>query len=160
MNWWPLGISDASNLIFSPGYFSPRKFKLLKGCSSNCFEQKRKMLWKIISRYYTVMLCSFAMICVFLSGLGFWELHKLHNTHSGGGQRSTMGTEKPAPVVPPVLCIDLILPVTEWEDEKCSNATWTISVNWAGQFVFQWRLPTTIVFPFPRKYHSWAWADH
>ena len=44
MNWWPLGISDASNLIFSPGYFSPRKFKLLKGCSSNCFEQKRKML--------------------------------------------------------------------------------------------------------------------
>ena len=90
MNWWPLGISDASNLIFSPGYFSPRKFKLLKGCSSNCFEQKRKMLWKIISRYYTVMLCSFAMICVFLSGLWFWELQKLHNTHSADGQWITM----------------------------------------------------------------------
>ena len=48
------------------------------------------ILWKIISRYYTVMLCSFAMICVFLSGLWFWELQKLHNTHSADGQWITM----------------------------------------------------------------------
>ena len=75
-------------ILFSHLDISPQKFKLLKGWS--CFEQKRKMLWEIISRYYTVMLCSFAMICVFLSGLWFRELEKLHNTHSAGWQWITM----------------------------------------------------------------------
>ena len=88
MNWWRLGISDASSLIFLTWIFLPRNFKLLKGWS--CFQQKPEMLWKIISRYYTVMLCSFAMICVFLSGLWFRELQKLHNTHSAGWQWITM----------------------------------------------------------------------
>ena len=118
MNWWRLGISDASNLIFSPGSFSPRKFKLLKGCS--CFEQKRKMLLKIISRYYTVMLCSFAMICVFLSGLWFWELETLHNTHSAGWQWMTMGQRSRYQLVPtcPTYLLIFIPARIEWEDEK------------------------------------------